>query len=413
MSEVNPLKPREFLRFFWRRLTSMRTAIILLIILAIASIPGSLFPQRTQSPLKVEQYFAKHKGWAKFLDSIGFFNVFSSPWFSAIYILLFISLIGCVFPRTLLHLKKISNLSFKEGVRESGNLLFHISLILILVGVAVGSLFGMKGQSIINVGDRFVNSASSYDSLGFGKFSSEKSLAPFSLTVTDFKAKYDVKTGAPLDYRLDADISYPIDSKPVHKVIKVNSPATYGSTKIYLQANGYSPMVIIRDLKGKTTFEGAVPFLPQDGNLTSTGAIKLPDMNPQIGIVATFTPTYSMSGKRGAFSSYPEALDPRLVFSVWQGNLGLDSGIPQSVYRVDTSKMVRLGLKSLKIGESYNFNSGSITFVGWKPWVNIEVGRDPGKDFALLGAILAILGLLISLTLKERDLYTSESNDSN
>ena len=179
-----------------------------------------------------------------------------------------------------------------------------------------------------------------------------------------------------LSTNLSADISYPIDSKPVHKVIKVNSPATYGSTKIYLQANGYSPMVVIKDGKGKTTFEGAVPFLPQDGNLTSTGAIKLPDMNPQIGIVATFTPTYSMSGKRGAFSSYPEVLDPRLVFSIWQGNLGLDTGIPQSVYRVDTSKMTRIGLKSLKVGESYNFNSGSITFAGWKPWVNIEVGRD-------------------------------------
>ena len=222
-----------------------------------------------------------------------------------------------------------------------------------------------------------------------------------------------MKTGAPEDYRLDADIAYPIESKPVHKVIKVNDPATYGSTKIYLQANGYSPMVVIKDGKGKTTFEGAVPFLPQDGNLTSTGAIKLPDMNPQIGIVATFTPTYSMSGKRGAFSSYPEVLDPRLVFSIWQGNLGLDTGIPQSVYRVDTSKMTRIGLKSLKVGESYNFNSGSITFAGWKPWVNIEVGRDPGKDFALIGAILAILGLLISLSLKERDLYNSEINESN
>ena len=47
------------------------------------------------------------------------------------------------------------------------------------------------------------------------------------------------------------------------------------------------------------------------------------------------------------------------------------------------------------------------------PWVNIEVNRDPGKDFALLGAVLAILGLLISLLLKETNLYTSESNEPN
>ena len=313
MAEINPLKASEFLRFWWRKLTSMRTAIILLIILAIASIPGSLFPQRTQNPLKVDQYFSAHKSWANFLNKIGFFNVYSSPWFSAIYILLFISLIGCVVPRALLHFKKISKLKRREAIRESGNLLFHISLILILVGVALGSLFGMKGQSIINVGDRFVNSATSYDSLGFGKFSSERSLAPFSFTVTNFQAKYDVKTGSPQDYRLDADISYPLGRPPIHKIIKVNSPVTYGSTKIYLQANGYSPMVTIKDKSGKTVFEGAVPFLPQDGNLTSIGAIKLPDFFPQIGVVATFTPTYAMSKTRGAFSRYPEALDPRLV----------------------------------------------------------------------------------------------------
>ena len=172
-------------------------------------------------------------------------------------------------------------------------------------------------------------------------------------------------------------------------------------------------MVTIKDKSGKTVFEGAVPFLPQDGNLTSIGAIKLPDLVPQIGVVATFTPTYAMSKTRGAFSNYPEALDPRLVFSVWEGNLGLDSGIPQSVYRVDTSKMKRVGLEALKVGESYNFQSGSLTFAGWKPWVNIEVNRDPGKDFALLGAVLAILGLLISLLLKETNLYNSESNEPN
>ena len=377
----------------------MRTAIYLLILLAIASIPGSIYPQRTQDPLKVQQYFATHKELAKWLDKIYFFNVYSSPWFSAIYILLFVSLIGCVLPRSFKHIRSIFNKKppTKGYLYESGNLLFHLSLILILIGIALGSLFGMKGQAIINVGDRFINSATSYDSLGFGKFASEKSLTPFALTITNFSAKYNPKNNAPEDYKLDVNISYPLNSKPVAKVIKVNSPLTYGSTKIYLQANGYSPMVTVKDKLGKVIFEGAVPFLPQDGNLTSIGAIKLPDVSPQLGIVATFTPTYEMTGSKGAISSYPEALDPRLVLSVWSGNLGMDTGVPQSVYRVDTSKMDRIGLKNLKVGETFNFSDGSITFEGWKPWVNIEVGRDPGKSLSLIGALLAIMGLLASL----------------
>ena len=59
-------------------------------------------------------------------------------------------------------------------MRETGNLMFHLSLILILVGVALGSLFGMKGDAIINVGERFINTPTSYDVISFGKLQSEK-----------------------------------------------------------------------------------------------------------------------------------------------------------------------------------------------------------------------------------------------
>lgn len=129
-------------------------------------------------------------------------------------------------------------------------------------------------------------------------------------------------------------------------------------------------------------------------------------MDPQIGFVGSFIPTADRSASRGAFSSFPEALDPRLLLSVFQGDLGMDSGIPQSVYRLDTSKMERIGLKELAIGESYSFNSvGTITFDGYTPWVNLQIVRDPGKQYALVGSILAILGLLISLFTRRRRIW--------
>ena len=126
------------------------------------------------------------------------------------------------------------------------------------------------------------------------------------------------------------------------KVIKVNSPLTIGSTRIYLQANGYSPIVTVRDTAGDVVFQGPVPFLPQDGNLRSIGAIKVPDARPQIGFVASFLPTFARDAKQGGISVFPEALDPKLLFSIWEGDLGLDSGAPQSVYRIDTSEMKRI-----------------------------------------------------------------------
>ena len=447
------LDTRSFLRWCWRQLTSMRTALILLLLLAVAAIPGSLFPQRSQNPIQVKQFFAENPETAIWLDRLSLFNVFSSPWFSAIYLLLFISLIGCVLPRSIEHLKAIgakppltpkyldrmefyteikkidldkvekflrkkhfrirrdeNSISAEKGyARETGNLLFHLSLVLILLAVGIGSLLGSRGDAIVNVGDRFINTPTSYDILSFGKYQAEDSLPPFSLTVTDFKAEYDPVTNAAIDYELTVLTANPAGSKEIKKMIKVNQPLAYGSTKIYLQANGYSPIVIVRDKSGKIIFDGPTPFLPQDGNLSSIGAIKIPDMDPQIGFVGSFLPTADRDPIRGGFSSYPEVLDPRLLVSIWKGDLGLNTGIPQSVYRIDTSKMERIGLKALVLNESYDFGEGSITFTGWKSWVNLQIVNDPGKGFALVGAILAILGLLISLFTRQRRIWVKQS----
>ena len=406
MSSVPELRGSSLLRYLWRQLTSMRNALILLLLLGLGSIPGSLFPQRTQSPLKVREYFTTNPTAAKWMDRFYLFDVYGSPWFSAIYILLFISLIGCVLPRTWHYLREL--ISYKGRVREdgflheSGNLLFHLSLIVILIGIASSSIFGMRGEAIINVGERFINTPTSYDNFAPGRFFSLKNLPPFVIKADNFEAKYNSETKAPEDYTLTVSTASSIDQTLTKRIVKVNSPLTYGSTRIYLQANGYSPLVTVRDKNGVVKFEGPVPFLPQDANLTSIGAIKVPDMSPQIGFVASFLPTAARDQVRGGFSSFPELLDPQLLFSVWQGDLQMDSGIPQSVYRIDTSKMKRIGLEALKIGESYDFGEGSVTFNGVVPWVNLQIVKDPGKQYALIGSILAIIGLMFSLLAPRR-----------
>ncbi|WRL63163.1 cytochrome c biogenesis protein ResB [Blastococcus brunescens] len=81
----------------------MRTAIVLLFLLALAAVPGSLLPQRSLSQNAVNQYFVDHPTLAPVLDDLFLFDVFSSPWFAAVYLLLFVSLIGCVLPRGLEH----------------------------------------------------------------------------------------------------------------------------------------------------------------------------------------------------------------------------------------------------------------------------------------------------------------------
>ena len=445
----------SLLRFLWRQLTSMRTALILLLLLGVASIPGSIFPQRTQSPLKVREYFDDDPNGAKWLDRFYLFDVYDSPWFSAIYLLLFISLVGCVLPRSFHYFKEIfkappaapsilntmesfqvspasleraeawlkknrfrisktsDSISAEKGyLRETGNLLFHLSLIVVLLGIAGSSVFGMRGEAIVNVGERFINTPTNYDNLTPGRFFSLESLPTFTIRVNNFSATYDRKTSQALDYELKVTTKDSLDSSEVNQIVKVNKPLTFGSTRVYLQANGYSPLVTVRDSAGIVKFEGPVPFLPQDSNLSSIGAIKVPDMEPQIGFVSSFFPTAARDEVRGGFSSFPELLDPRLLVSVWKGDLKMDDGVPQSIYRIDTTDMERIGLWALSIGESYSFEVGSITLNGVVPWVNLQVVRDPGKQYALIGSILAIVGLLISLFIRQRRIWVREVGGS-
>jgi cytochrome c biogenesis protein len=441
------------LRFMWRQLTSMRTALVLLMMLGVAAIPGSFIPQRSQNPMAVSDVFATSPTKALWYERFSLFDVYASPWFSAIYILLFISLIGCVLPRAFEHYKasralppvtpkNLSRMEFhtewkgtgnelevarawfkknrfrvrelegsisaeKGFTRETGNLFFHLALVLILIGVSFGSLFGMRGDAIVNVGERFINTPTTFDSLSFGKLFNEKSLPPFSIEVDKFVAKYNPVTNAPEDYTLSVTVKDSPESAPVKKIVKVNSPLTFGSTRVYLQANGYSPIVTVRDSVGNVAFQGPVPFLPQDSNLSSTGAIKVPDATPQLGFVGSFFPTIGRANEGGGISVFPEALDPRLFLAAWTGDLGLDNGRPQSVYRIDTDTLKKIGLKSLAPGETYEFAEGSITFETYVPWVNLQVVRDPGKSSALVGSIVAILGLLASLFTRRRRIWVS------
>ena len=441
-------------RFGWRQLTSMRTALILLMLLGIAAIPGSLIPQRITNPIAVRDFYINDPNMARWYDRFYLFDVYGSPWFSAIYILLFISLAGCVLPRSVEHYKamravppatpkNLSRLEFHQEItalpgaldratewltkshfrirreensisaekgylRETGNLLFHLSLILILVGVSFGALFGMRGEAIINVGERFINVATTYDSLALGKLTNEKSLAPFEIKLERFEAQYDPRTNQPRDYT--AWVTVTENGVSQKKVLKVNQPLTFGSTRIYLQANGYSPVVTVRDSQGNVALQGPVPFLPQDGNLRSTGAIKVPDAIPQVGFIGNFLPTNQRTQTQGSISIFPELLDPKLLVSVWKGDLGLDSGVPQSVYRLDTKNLERVGLGSVKPGETYSYPEGSITLETVVPWVNLQVVRDPGKNYALLGGIVAVLGLLSSLYGRRRRIWIRETN---
>ena len=95
------------LRAGWRALTSMGTALVLLFLLALGAVPGALLPQRSLNQSKVDNYLRENPQLGKIFDRLQLFDVFSSFWFTSIYALLFISLVGCLTPRIVEHIRSM------------------------------------------------------------------------------------------------------------------------------------------------------------------------------------------------------------------------------------------------------------------------------------------------------------------
>jgi cytochrome c biogenesis protein len=437
------LGPAGWARWAWRQLTSMRTALVLLLLLALAAIPGSVLPQRTSDPLAVNDWIARNPGSAEALDRLGAFDVFSSPWFSAIYILLFISLIGCVLPRTAAHWRAMrqptppaprrldrlagartwtttdhdvlrraaDTLAAERGfLRETGNLLFHVALVLLLVGVALGALLGWKGTVIIREGNGFANTLTQYDSFSPGRLASPDALPPFSFTMTDFDATFEragSQRGAPrsfsalLEYR-----SEPGDAAQARDV-SVNAPLRVDGAKVFLVGHGYAPHLRLTDGTGRVVLDDTVVFLPQDGSFTSTGVVKAPDATPSLAIQGLFLPTAALDEVRGPHSTFPAPDDPALFASAFTGDLGLDSGVPSNVFTLDTGELEQLGLEALRPGEVWQLpgGQGTLEFVGLERWASFTIAYDPGKLLALASAVVAILGLCLSLFVRRRRIW--------
>ena len=491
------LGPVGYVRFFWRQLTSMRTALFLLLLLAIAAVPGSVFPQRSSDPNGVTQYFTNNPSAAPVLDKLQLFDVYTSAWFSAIYLLLFISLIGCVIPRTIHHARALASpppktparlerlgafsafeieadaagptltaasavdsgrailrkagyrvtlfdgrgpdgpelsASAERGyLRETGNLVFHLSLIGILLAVGIGGGVGYTGNKVLVTGQAFANVRLTFDSFTKGRFFSDSDLQPYRLRLDRFAVKYEEKNrnalGQPIDYTADVT-TFDASGTATQAVVKVNDPLRLGGNDIYLLGNGYAPWITVKNPAGKTVYSEPVPFLAQDANLTSLGIIKVPDgLASQVGMRAFFYPTAAESSNGVLGSVYPDLRNPVLSLVVFTGDLGINKGVPKSVYVLDTDKMTPLagpgaadGTSAIRLkpGESAKIPGGigSITFENRAPasdssnlsqsvqrFASFDVHRDPTQGWMLFFAICVLAGLLTSLFIPRRRLW--------
>lgn len=472
--EVEPAPPRlrpgstglpSLLRWAWRQLTSMRTALVLLFLLALGSVPGTVFPQRSRNPSDVTQYFDQHPALAPVLDRLGMFDVFSSPWFAAIYLLLAISLIGCIVPRSWRHAKALrarppraprnlgrlpvsrqwetdrnpeealsaaravlrakrfrvdsteSAVSAEKGyLRETGNLVFHIAVLLLLFSVAAGELFGYYGKAMVIEGQSFANTQTSYATYTGGSFAGPSSMQPFTLDLRDFRASYirgGQEQGQPKNFEADVRYRSAPEATQKHTVIGVNDPLVINGTKVYLLGHGYAPTFVVRDGQGNVAFKGPVAFLNGDRpNFTSDGVVKVPDAKPtQLAFTGLFTPTTMPS--RGPISTFPGAINPTVTLLGYKGQLAVSTGAATSVHDLDTTGLTRVKAQQLSPGDTMTLpkNLGSITFTGYKEWAGLRITDDPAKRWALGSALLVLVALLLTLGIRRRRVWVRATRE--
>lgn len=468
-----PLPPRQFARWFWRQLTSMRTALLLLLLLALAAIPGSFIPQTKVDPAAVVRFDREHETLTPIFDNLGLFSVYTSAWFSAIYILLMVSLIGCIVPRTFVYLRALrarppkaparfdrlpASASYEtdddpadvvdraaavlrrqrwrvdvdpvgeqngaDGVgvvraekgllREAGNLTFHIAAVVVLVAVAMGSLWGYKGSVIVVEEEGFSNTLTQYDDFSAGGLFDAGELAPFSLQLDRFDARFEIggpQDGQPREFRARGSYVAEPGAEPTPFDIEVNHPLDVGDSSVYLVGQGYAPVVTVRDGDGEVVFSGPVPFLPEDASYTSSGVVKVSEAVPEeLGFEGFFLPTAVMDGDVPR-SAHPGAGNPALALFVYSGDLGLGDGLPQSVFSLEkdgltqvvdeSGKPVRLLLQEGQ-EERIPGGLGTISYDDTRQFARFQIGHSPGKTLALGAAVVGVAGLLGSLFIRPR-----------
>lgn len=472
-----------FLRNSWRTLTAMRTALILLFLLAVAAIPGALLPQRSLNEGNVNDYIAENGWLGEFYDRLQLFDVFSSLWFTAIYVLLFISLIGCLTPRcfelvrqlrtppplTPRNLSRLPHhaayrttaspeqaaeqvqkqlkgwrvrrndgdgrvpgtieLSSERGyTREVGNIVFHFGLLALLIMFAAGKFVYAEGMRVIVATEdspAFCNTTpSAYDTFRAGLLVDGTDLEQFCVKIEDFRADYLPNGQAEMftsNIRFTEEVATTDPQTWEPYEMRVNHPLRIGSTRVYLQGHGFAPTFTVTFPNGETRTDTQHWQPTELQTFLSSGIMRFdppagmyPDLTErrtqQIAVQGLFAPTASFDGTLLS-SRFPRMDDPAVAIDVYQGDAGLDTGRPQSVFSLDedlieTGALERQARVNLFPGESTTLPDGTeVRFDGAEEFINIQVSEDPTQIWVGVSAAVMMAGLVLSLMVRRRRIW--------
>jgi cytochrome c biogenesis protein len=140
--------------------------------------------------------------------------------------------------------------------------------------------------------------------------------------------------------------------------------------------------------------------------------VKIPDgLREQTGILGFIYPSAVVLASGAVSSVYPEPDQPILTLNVFEGDLGLNEGIPRNVYSLDTDDLTQItggdtGEDSLVLGlgqvQELPGGRGSVEFTALPRFISVDVHRDPTQLPVAISSFLIMAGLVVSLFVTRR-----------
>ena len=457
---------RRSVALVWRSLRSMRTALILLLVLAAAAVVGSLLPQFPNSPERVARYVDDHGFWGTLFLRAGFFDVYGSWWFVLITALLFVSLAACLFPRTRALLRTIRQrpvqareldgfpqhaelrvstspeqaaseaerllrrrrfrvarqgaavAAEKGSLREVGSLLVHWAFFLLLVGVIVGKGTGFTGRAIVTEGDTFVDAELNYaGQLRTGRYF-PGGFTGVGIQLLDFEDSYR-RNGQPTDFV--SRVRFLEDGRPIRtEDVRVNHPASIRGLHVFQEGFGWAP-VVEATLGGDRLWTSPIQMTrdPAPEGVPSTampwrGAIKLTTPEPDVMVTLELWPDFRAYVNLQLTERPTPMLvsfDPLIRYSVYTGTIE-----DPSLRTADPTGMRLVGRGDLRaagrsVADVPGVGELGLSFPELRQYSVLLISRDVGIPVVLLAAILVLVGLLPALYVSRRKVWVRAGPD--
>ncbi len=407
----------DYLNSIWKFFTRIMLSVILLLSLAVTSIVGTLIPQN-ESPAAYFQEYGEFL--YRIFDVFDFFDMYNSWWFQLLIVLLAVNIVVCSIDRLkatwkivfaknpIFNLSRFKNHADKENLVEErspeqlkdiyeplisksfgyarteqtdkGFCIFaekwrwtrlgvygvHLSIVLLLIGSLIGSIFGFDGYVNIPEGE-------SVNSIRIRNPAQSKAL-DFEVLCEDFDVSF-YDSGAPKEFRSSLTILE--NGKPVlKKDIIVNDPLRYKGINMFQSSYGpLPPKEVTLSFKSKKTGKA------YQKKVLMGQQIDIPEAGGRF-VIKDFDNAFQFRG--------------RSIGEAFSGFLMPDNGRPIEI-------LLPVRFPDFDQGRKGNV-AVSVADYDRRYYTGLQVTKDPGVWVVYAGFILLIVGCYITFFMSHQRL---------